>query len=165
MAPAGHAEAVKQALQFILRSTRDRPQTEAEIRAKLAGRDTDAEATEAAVGEARRLGALDDPAFARAWVQDRGVRRGFGHPRLREELERRGVPAAVVDEALAALDGRDDLAVATELAKRRAQQLPASLTPEAAARRLTGYLERRGYAAALARRVAIEVSGLDRSWD
>jgi hypothetical protein len=41
----------------------------------------------------------------------------------------------------------------------------ATLAPEAVARRLLGFLARRGYSEAVARRVAIDVSGLDRQWD
>jgi regulatory protein len=158
-------DAVGRAVAFVLRSTKARPQTAAELRAKLAAREYDADVITAAVDRATRLGALDDAAFAQAWVADRGMVRGFSAARLRRELERRQVPDPLIDEALTALDDRDDLAAATELARTRAQKLPASLPPETVARRLVGFLARRGYPQALARRVAIEVSGLDRRWD
>jgi SOS response regulatory protein OraA/RecX len=75
------------------------------------------------------------------------------------------VPQPLIDDALAQLEDRDDLAVATDLARTRAQRMPATLEPDAVARRLMGFLARRGYSEALARRVAIDVSGLDRHWD
>jgi hypothetical protein len=71
----------------------------------------------------------------------------------------------VIDTATDVLRARDDLAVATELARTRAQRLPATLAPEVVARRLVGFLGRRGYPEELARLVAIAVSGLDREWD
>lgn len=156
---------VERALAFVLRSAGARPQTEAELRAKLGTRGFDDEVAADALRRARAAGAVDDAAFARAWVEDRGRRRGFGAARVRRELERRQVPEHVAAAALAALEERDDLAVATELARERAAQLPASLQPEAVARRLQAYLVRRGHPPALAQRVAIDVSGLARAWD
>lgn len=153
------------AFAFVLRSTAHRPQTEAELAAKLAGRDFDAHVVDAALEQARAVGAVDDAAFATAWVEDRGRRRGYGLRRLRQELARRQVPDAVADEALASLETRDELAVATDLARRRAQQMPAALKPDAVARRLVAFLARRGYPEGLARRAAITASGLDREWD
>lgn len=159
------SEAVASALRFVLRSTKARPQTEAELRGKLRNRDHADDVVDAAIERAKQLGAIDDDAFARAWVNDRGIGRGYSTLRLREELRRRSVPEGVIDDALVALENRDDLSVATELARGRAQRMPAALEPEAVARRLLGFLARRGYPEGLSRRVAIQVSGLDREWD
>lgn len=156
---------VQHALAYLVRSTANRPQTEAELAAKLRARAYDEGVVEEALARAREGGVIDDAAFARAWVDDRGERRGFGVARLRRELRQRQVPESLVEAALTALDGRDELAVATELARERLRQLPASLTGEAIARRLYSYLGRRGYPEALARRVALAVSGADRDWD
>jgi len=169
-APAGAAsaaggDAVGAAVAFVLRSTQQRPQTEAEVLGKLAGRDVDADVAETALARAREVGAVDDAAFARAWVEDRGTGRGFGTTRLRQELRRRLVPEPLIADALAAIEDRDDLAVATDLARDRLPSLPAKLQPEAIARRVQAYLVRRGHSPGLAQRVAIEVSGLDRAWD
>jgi len=164
-APADRREATAAAVAFVLRSTRARPQTAAELRAKLSDRRYDTAIIDAAITRATELGAIDDDAFARAWVADRGLVRGYSASRLRQELRRRQVPQPVIDDALAQVEERDDLAVATDLARTRAQRMPATLAPEAVARRLLGFLARRGYSEALARRVAIDVSGLDRQWD
>ena len=159
------SEAVASALRFVLRSTKARPQTEAELRTKLRSRDHPDDVIDAAIDRATELGAIDDAAFARAWVNDRGVGRGYSALRVREELRRRLVPEGGIDEAMGVLETRDDLSVATELARTRAQRMPAALEPEAVARRLLGFLARRGYPEGLSRRVAIQVSGLDRHWD
>jgi regulatory protein len=158
-------EEVRKALGFVLRSSNARPQTEAELRAKLVARDVEPDVADAALAQARRLRAVDDSALAAALVEERGNQRGWGRARMRSELRRRRVPDDVASAALAALDGRDELAVATELAGARFRQLPAALPPEAAARRLVGYLVRRGHPQGLAQRVAREVSGLNRAWD
>lgn len=164
-APADDREATAAAVAFVLRSTRARPQTASEVRGKLAERAYDPAVIDAAIARATELGAIDDAAFARAWIADRGIVRGYSAARLRQELQRRQVPQPLIDDALALLDDRVDLTVATDLARTRAQRMPATLAPEAVARRLLGFLARRGYPEALARRVAIDVSGLDRQWD
>ncbi len=135
--------------------------------AKLERRGVAADVAAVALRRAETLGALDDAAFARAWVSDQGLRRGFATPRLRHELRRRLVPAPVVEAALAALDDRDDRDAATALARARAATLPASLAPPVVARRLEGFLVRRGYPPGVARPVAIAVSGMEayRAWD
>ena len=165
----GRSDAVASAVQFVLRSTKTRPQTEAELRAKLRAReqpdDVIDDVIDDAIARATALGAIDDVAFAKAWVNDRALGRGYSALRVREELRRRAVAEPVIDTALEVLRTRDDLAVATDLARTRAQRMPAALAPEVVARRLVGFLSRRGYPESLARRVALEVSGLDREWD
>ena len=159
------ADPVDAAVAFILRSTKQRPQTEAEMDAKLSSRGYESHVRVAALARAKDLGAIDDIAFAKAWVTDRGEGRGYGVPRLRQELSRRGVPDAILDDALDALADRDPADTAMRLACERVRRLPSTLTPEAVARRLVGFLTRRGYELGLSRRVAITVSGLDREWD
>jgi regulatory protein len=161
----GRSDAVASAVQFVLRSTKIRPQTEAELRAKLRAREQPDDVIDDAIARATALGAIDDVAFAKAWVNDRALGRGYSALRVREELRRRAVAEPVIDTALEVLRTRDDLAVATELARTRAQRMPAALALEVVARRLVGFLSRRGYPESLARRVALEVSGLDREWD
>ncbi|MBA2729400.1 MAG: regulatory protein RecX [Euzebyaceae bacterium] len=163
----GDGDPVTAAVAFVLRSTQSRPQTEAELRDKLRNRQVPADIAERALDRARQLGATDDAAFARAWVADRGVKRGYGTARLRDELRRRRVPDEPIEAALEVLQERNEQAIATQLAGKRAAGMPASLEPPAVARRLQGYLVRRGYGPALAQRVAIDVSGLNRyrSWD
>lgn len=156
---------VGKALAFVLRSTGVRPQTEAELRAKFAAREVPDEVAEAALERARAMRAVDDAAFARAWVEDRGRARGYGAVRLKQELRRRQVPEALIEEALATLEDRDEAAAALELARRRAQRLPATLPPETVARRVTAFLVRRGYGPGLAQRAAREATALDRDWD
>lgn len=163
--PADQEQAASAAAAFVLRSTKARPQTVAELRDKLTRRGYDGPTIDAAIARGREAGALDDAAFARAWVGDRGLTRGYATSRLRRELRTRGVPEPLIDDALTQLDDRDDLAVVADLARARAQRMPARLEPETVARRLMAFLARRGYPAGLARRVAIEVSGLDREWD
>ena len=159
--PAGFARG----LAFVLRWTQRRPLTVAEARAKLAAKELSEEAIEAVVARARALGALDDLAFARAWVHDRGVTRGYGAGRLRQELRRRKVDDAAAEAAMSQLEDVDVVAQATDLARARAQRMPASLPPQRVAQRLVGMLVRRGFTSDIAHQVARSVTALDREWD
>ncbi len=153
------------AMAFLTRSTAQRPLTVAEARDKLQGKGHDTDVVDAVVARAVAVGMLDDAAFAAAWVNDRGVNRGYGRSRLVRELRRRQVPDVVIDDALQQLDGHDEEAQATDLAEARARRMPATLEPEKVASRLVGFLVRRGYPSGVAHRVARQVSGLDRAWD
>jgi regulatory protein len=158
---SGVEDPVAKTLAFILRSTAARPQTEAEIVGRLQSRQVPEDIAEAALAQAKSLKAIDDAAFARAWVCDRGgAHRGYGMARLREELRYRLVPDELIEEALAQLENRDDLAVATKLADEWASRLPPTLSREASARRICSYLTRRGYPVDLAEQVAWTVSAL-----
>lgn len=164
-APASTRDEAGKALAFLLRSTGVRPQTEAELRAKLRTREVPDEVADEALDRARKLRAVDDAAFARAWVEDRGRVRGYGVARLKQELRRRQVPDELIEQALAALEDRDEAAAALELARHRAQRMPATLPPETVARRVIGFLVRRGYGPGVAQRAAREATALDREWD
>lgn len=164
-APAAAEGEVGKAVAFLLRSTGVRPQTEAELRTKLQGRSVPADVAEEALAKAKAVGAVDDAAFARAWVEDRGRVRGYGIARLRQELRRRQVPDDVAEHALGSLADRDELAGALELGRARAQRMPATLPPDTVARRVAGYLARRGYPPGICQKVARQVTALDRDWD
>ncbi|WP_370324552.1 regulatory protein RecX [Euzebya sp.] len=153
------------ALAHLVRSTSQRPLTVAEARDKLVGRDHDPDVVEAVIAHAGEAGLLDDRAFADAWVNDRGVNRGYGRDRLQRELRRRKVDDATIDAALGQLDEVDEVAQATELARQRAQRMPASTDPQKVAQRLVGFLMRRGFGSETAHQVARQVTALDRDWD
>ena len=164
-APVAVDGEVGKAFAFLLRSTGARPQTEAELRGKLATREVPEDVAEEALERARAIGAVNDRAFALAWVEDRGRVRGYGVSRLRRELRRRQVPEALVEEALAGLEDRDEGAAALELARRRAQRMPASLPPDTVARRVIAFLVRRGYSPGTAQWAARQATALDQEWD
>ncbi|CAN5635289.1 hypothetical protein BH24ACT15_BH24ACT15_18550 [soil metagenome] len=153
------------ALTFLIRSTSRRPLSAAEAHAKLVAREYPEDVAQAAVTGATAMRLIDDQAFAQAWVNDRGVNRGYGRQRLLRELRRRKIDDGVIEQALQALDEVDEVGQATELARARAQKMPASLEPHKVAGRLVGYLARRGYSSAVAHQVARKVTAMDRDWD
>ena len=90
---------------------------------------------------------LDDGEYARAWARSRAHRRSLGPMRLTQELRAKGIAegdiAAALREAFTEREARE---VAAAAALRRLPALQ-GLPPEAARRRLAGYLTRRGFAA------------------
>ncbi|MFN5598986.1 MAG: regulatory protein RecX [Gemmatimonas sp.] len=120
------------------------------------------EATPAQIREAldrlEAAGLLSDEAVAQAEASAR-LRRGEAPARVTQQLRRKGVAGAVVSRAVADAitdDGFDEMAACRAVAEKRARTL-AGDEPVAAARKLLGFLLRRGYSGTVARRVVAEV--------
>jgi SOS response regulatory protein OraA/RecX len=105
-------------------------------------------------------GYVDDAAFARHWVETRAPR-GYGAARLAADLRGRGIPAALIRDALVRLDGETQLERARAVAARRLATLRGAADPARAAGRLRDYLLRRGYAGSVVVRVLRESLDLD----
>jgi len=78
-----------------------RSRSVAETRRRLHQLGYGAQITEEVLDRLGRMGYLDDPAFARAWVESRDRSRPRGETALRQELLRKGVENAVIRTALA----------------------------------------------------------------
>jgi regulatory protein len=94
-----------------------RARSESEVRDALARSNFTPEVIDQAIDTLRGLDLVDDGAFARQWIEERGGRKGLGPRRLLAELRLKGV----ADEtARGALDevGLDDEAQAKEVAAR-----------------------------------------------
>jgi len=153
-APLARAKAIA------LRQLAARPRTEAQVRARLARAELEAEA-DAVVAWLARLGYLDDAAYARA--RARGlVAPGRVGPRLAErrlvaEGVERGRARAAVAEALAEAAGRDGAAgevdLCRALAVRRAGTADLSALEPRARARLSRFLLGRGFSGPAVARV------------
>jgi len=97
-----------------------------------------------------RAGLLDDSALAQTLVARLQERKGLGRTAIAAELTRRMLAPAAIEYALDLVDTGDELARARELARKRASQLT-GLDRDAAVRRLSGYLVRRGYSGSTVR--------------
>jgi SOS response regulatory protein OraA/RecX len=97
-----------------------------------------------------RVGLLDDAALAQNLVGTLQERKGLGRTAIAAELTRRLLAPAAIEYALDLVDTGDELARARELARKRAGQLT-GLDRDAAIRRLSGYLARRGYSGSTVR--------------
>lgn len=135
----------ERALRFL--GVRDRSQREAETRLRQAGFHPEV------IGETviwlKSLDYLNDRRFAAAYATEK-QRTGWGVRRIRAELASKGVDRSVIDEVLeiqdaagsaSAMEGADAL----EQAVRRRFSSQFAVDPQAAERRLAGFLARRGY--------------------
>lgn len=137
-----------------------KPWTRRDLRVRLRRRGAPPEVAEAVVADLEARGYVNDRAFALAWAESRARGRAFGSRRLREELGRKGVARPLVADAIRrAFAETDEEARAREAAARRLPALRRA-SPEAAGRRLWGYLSRRGFPADVVRRVVQEACGV-----
>ena len=73
-----------------------------EVRRRLTGAGYQAGLVDGAIVRLTELGMLDDEVFARSWVESRDRSRPRGERAIRDELRRKGVDRALVDEVLEA---------------------------------------------------------------
>jgi len=143
-----------------LRALAHRPRSEAEIRARLARADLQAEADDT-VAWLARLGYLDDAAFARA--RARGlVEGGRAGPRLAERrLRAAGIPETAareatrgaIEEATGERGAGAEVALCRALAVKRAKGAPLSSLDDRDRARLARWLLGRGFAGPVVARV------------
>ena len=141
IARLGGRDEVERAYERALNFLSYRPRSESEVRRNLRKKGLEEETIEAAVGRLLRAGLLDDAEFARYWVENRRQFNPRGGRALRHELRQRGVPEAIIDEAVADLDEEDAARTVAQSASHRYEHLP----PRDYRRRMGAYLARRGF--------------------
>lgn len=132
------------------------PRTRAQLARALADRDVDEATAVEVLDDLEAAGAVDDRAYARAWVDGRRRGRGLSRSRLRRELTDRGIDADVADEALSGIDDDAERAAALDLAQRWVARH--GMTGDRDRARLFGHLARRGYPPGVASAAVREVS-------
>jgi regulatory protein len=137
------ADDIEKAHEKALRFLANRPRSEWEVRQNLAKAEFDGDTIDRVVERLTGVALIDDAAFVRYWLDNRAQFNPRGQVALRQELRRKGVDRAVIDEALAAADQADDqAAIRSALAKAdRFRQLPQAEF----AQKLSAYLLRRGF--------------------
>jgi regulatory protein len=121
-----------------------------ELEKTLTARELEPEHVASELDRLESVGLLDDAALADTLVRTQHERKGLGKGALVAELRRRHIDQEHIDAALEQLDDDSELIRARELANRRAPQLR-SLDHATAARRLSGFLMRKGYPSAIVR--------------
>jgi regulatory protein len=104
-------DALERAGKFLARRAR----SEAEVREALSRANFSPGMIDVTIGTLTELELVDDAAFARQWIEERGVGKGLGPRRLLSELRLKGVAAEVSQDALEEV-GLDDAAQAKEVA-------------------------------------------------
>jgi regulatory protein len=126
-----------------------RPRSTAEVQRNLAEKELPPEIIEAAIARLTDMGYLDDLAFARFWVQNRGDFKPLSHRALRQELRQKGVANAVIDDVLSELD-ESELAYKAALTQtRKLRNLPRKEFHT----KMATFLQRRGFSYGIARDV------------
>jgi regulatory protein len=148
-APAADPESVARTI--LLDQLTGRARSRRELSDKLAAKDVPADVAEGLLDRFEEVGLVDDGAFARTWVSQRGAGGGKGLARraLAQELRRKGVDDETAREALDEVDPAAEEAAARDLVRRKLRTL-SRVDDATATRRLVGMLARKGYAGALA---------------
>lgn len=118
-----------------------RPRSRAEVSRYLRDKGLSELATEAAMERLERAGLLDDEAFARYWISNREQFKPRGERALRYELRQKGIDDRIIDELL---QDRDEMESAYRAAVQRIERWR-RLDPAERRRKLSGYLQRRGF--------------------
>lgn len=98
------------------------------------------------VAELSESGILDDARYAERFAEDRRELMGWGRERIEQDLTRRGIPADMIESALAARSRADELEAARALLAERYERLEDDRTRN----RAWQLLVRRGYDSELA---------------
>jgi regulatory protein len=145
-------EEEEQAYQRALRLISRRQRSEWELRRYFNRREVSDLAQDAVIERLKQRKLVDDYAFAEAWIENRNAFRPRGAFALRMELKKKGVPDAIIREAL---QGFDDQEAARSAARKGARKWKQSSEREFK-RRLGGYLRRRGFQYAIISDVVAE---------
>ena len=137
--------AIERAFDVTCRSLGRSDKSVEEVRRALASDEAlDAAGIESILERCTELGYLDDERFAATLVDRLLHRKRLGRAGLERELRARLLDHDTIEQALASVDRDDEYARAGELAESRAERLR-GVEPEAAMRRLTAFLVRRGF--------------------
>ena len=135
-----------------------RARSEGEMRERLGRYGYAPETVEAIIGRLGELGYLDDEEFARQKAREKAKR--YGPRRVSADLMKSGVGRELASRAVEEeFEGRSELADARSAASRRYN----GEGSEAEARRVYGFLARRGYSAGVCAEVAKEHRGTAQS--
>ena len=132
------------ARRLVLDSLSRSARTRGQLSDLLARKGVPDEVGEAVLDRFAELGLIDDAAYAEAFTRSRHEHRGLGSRAIAFELRRRAVPDEVVQEAVSVLDADQEQETASRLARERQARM-SSLPREVQARRLAGFLARKGY--------------------
>lgn len=140
-AALAEAEGKSNAHNIALRLLSVRSRSEAEIRRRLGMRQIPPADIDTEIERLKRVGLLDDEAFAQAWVSDRRALAPRGRRLLRSELAQKGISS---ESATAATQDLDDSEAALALARSRARG-SAMADFDTFLARVGGLLRRRGF--------------------
>ncbi|MCG7456239.1 recombination regulator RecX [Corynebacterium sp. ACRPH] len=126
-----------------------RARSTAELRQRLLDADFEPEGVEEVIDRCTASGMLDDAQFAQEWVRQREKNQKKSVSVLRRELQRKGIAAALIEDALEQVDEESQLQILEELVAKKAASVktrPADRKEyDKALRRVVGVAARRGF--------------------
>ena len=135
------ADAVEAAVRRALRLVAIRPRSEREMREYLARAGVPVNLHPQVLGRLHERGAIDDRAFAQAWVENRQAFRPRSSLALKMELRKKGVAPETISTVL---EDVDEEAAASQAARKALRRLH-GLSHEEFRQRLGALLARRGF--------------------
>ncbi len=144
---------------YLLRLLAYRPRSRAEAIEKLRQKEFSRPVIEAVIGQAEQRGWLNDALFARLWLEDRSLRKPKSRRALARELSAKGIESAQIERAFARVP-LDEEALAERLARERLPRY-ANDDRHRRARKLAGFLQRRGFALNVIYRVLKKIASED----
>lgn len=140
------AEQLDKAYNAALHFLAARPRSAREIRDRLRRKDYPDDHIDAALERLERLRLVDDRAFARWWIENRQANRPRGNRALQAELQQKGVDRTIISELLDELTEPDDeREAALEAARRVVRRYASAPDKWAFSRKLSAFLQRRGF--------------------
>lgn len=137
------ADPVAVAREIALRQLTAKDRTREELARALARRNVPPDAARVVLDRLEEVGLVDDARYASGLVES-VQRRPRSRAVVRKELSDRGVPAEIVEDAIAALDADTERDAALGLARKKAKAV-SGLPRPVAFRRVSGALARRGF--------------------
>jgi regulatory protein len=136
-----------------------RPRSIHEVTERLAKAGFEPKTIASAIDDLKRLGYLDDDAFAGSWAKNRIESKFYGTRRIKQELRLKGIPEEIITGKLEEITSpEEEYGHARALAKGKLSSLK-ELDRDVAYRRLSQFLLRRGYSASTVYDVCRDILG------
>jgi len=152
------SEQIPKARDAALRLLATRERSRAELRQRLRTKGFHLDAIEAALDRLAETGLQSDDRFAERYAAEMAAR-GKASRLIRTELRGKGIDIELSASA-ATVDPNEEVERARGLARARAARMR-GIPPEARARRIAGWLARRGYDGETCRTIAAEIADPD----
>ena len=146
-------DAAQKAQEYSFRYLSYRPRSTGELRSYLRRKGFDHQLIYMVIDDLQNRDYLNDSDFAQFWIEQRQTHRPRGTFALRYELLQKGVAPEIIDAALVDIDEKDAAMRAAERSAGRWRNLPR----DQYWRKISGFLQRRGFSYETIREVAEEV--------
>jgi regulatory protein len=147
---------------ILLRALSFSPKSRSQLATLLAERAIPDEVAVEVLDRYEEVGLIDDPLFARLWVNSRHSSKGLSKSALARELRTKGIDPDIAEEALVEITQEVEIEAARALAVRRFRSM-SRIPREKQLSQLTGLLSRKGYSSGIALSIAREVVDSDAS--